>query len=298
MGNSTGKSVNLDDSEKFIVDNYKLLIENAPKLNYFPTNQFIKLFLLKMQRELKISSIAQIAIKLKINKVTVYNWIYGTCKATQYSLLKISYILKTTIFQMIYKKDIFEVISFDEKEKLSLEGIRFELMLALKMEKPITVSAFSKKTGANEEIIESNFPDLYSELVERERVYKEYLILKNDDYVKTLLLKALEYEEPISLTKLANNNQIPVRRLRKAFPELSKEVSGRYMKHLSNIKKIRIKKSINELEQAINKFHEKGIYPSSYKVSQEISDRSAFLYKEVKEVWEKRMHELGYKSNK
>lgn len=297
LGSSTGKSSPLNESEHFIIKNYKLLIENAPKMKNFPSNQFIKLFLLQMQKELNLSSMQQIATKLKFKPGTVYNWFYDFCKASQYSLLKIAFELNTTIFQMIYDKDIFKIISLNEKKELSFDEIRFHLMVALKMEKPITISEFSRKLGVNRGVIKNNFPDLYSELVERERIYKEYFTIKEENHLRKLLSQAIEYEKPISLTQLAKDNGIPVRRFRKIDPDLSKKISSRYTQHLSEIKRLRVEKSLKELEQAINKFHEKGIYPSTTKVRKEISDPAAFMYKEVMEVWKKRIYELGYKSS-
>ncbi|MFJ7954283.1 hypothetical protein ACIQZG_22535 [Lysinibacillus sp. NPDC096418] len=101
---------------------------------------------------------------------------------------------------------------------------------------------------------------------------------------------------PISLTKLAKEKGIPIQRFKAYCPNLSKEISLGYKTYLSEMKMKKVELYLKEVRRVANDLHQKGIYPSTYKIRQELnSSDSIFLYKEVEEGWKELVILLGYK---
>lgn len=307
-GGWLGEEVNdleasLNDMEKFVVLNYKQLIENTPRLKWFPSKRFISLFFRRLISEYGFSSYRSLANFFEINTPTMNNYIYGLTIPNPDFLIKIASKLNSTIYKTIYNENIeieinVKEFNFSKGENTPLSIIESQLKGNLKLDKPKSLSKIARSTGFSIETARRHFPNLCSSVEENYLAYQEKRKTEAQTEIERILTKCLSRDIPTSLTKLAEENGISIKKIRRYFPDLSKKVSLRYNSYLSEIKKRKIDFNLKEIQRVSDDLHQKGIYPSTQKVRQALDDKNVFLYKELMDGWKEKITQLGYKSRK
>lgn len=294
-------SEGLEKYEQFVISNFKELLVKGQKVNFFPSEQFLYLFLNQKFNESGFKSKKIFADFLKIKPMTFYNWIANRSKPKPDFLLNLSCNFKYTIYQMIYEDNIkieVDVKKFNEnpKKPCSKEEMEKVLKEALNSNKGKSLSEISKASNFTYGRAISNFPELCFEIREK------YLEKKDKDrefYKESLrieLVNTLLEEVPISMTEFSRIRGYPLKTVRRYEPDLARAISRRYNDFIKKRKQILIEKTINEVEIIANRLHEEGLYPSTARIVKELENGGVFMYKEVSSKWYEIITELGYKN--
>lgn len=200
-------------------------------------------------------------------------------------LREIAYKLNCSVYEIMYKENIKTEINVSDyniqkSNGIPLEVIESQLKENLKLDNPKSLSKIARSTGFGIETARKHFPNLCSSVEENYLAYQEKRKAEDQKEIEHMLSKCLSRDIPISLTKLAEENGIPIKKIRRYFPVLSKKVSLRYNSYLSEIKKRKIEFNLKEIQRVSDDLHRKGIYSSTKKIRQELDDENIFsLYK-------------------
>ncbi|MCM3358646.1 TniQ family protein [Psychrobacillus sp. MER TA 171] len=264
LGEKVIQKGSLTEMEKFIVLNYKQLIENTSMLKYFPSKNFISLFLKKMVEEGGGTSIRSLARYLNINSSSFYNYLYGRNIPDKYYLIKIVSKLNSTVYELIYGENIIinDVNRFNSysRRNTPLKIIKYIIEEKLSSENPKSLSKISRESGFGSDTAKKHFPGLCANLEEKYLAFQKKREMKIKVKIHTILKHCLSEDIPISLTKLAKENGIPIRKIRRYYPKLSKKVSFRFTTYLEERKKRRVKSNLEAIQKIANELHQKGIF--------------------------------------
>lgn len=97
-----------------------------------------------------------------------------------------------------------------------------------------------------------------------------------------------------SVNQVAKDFGIDKTSLRGRFPELTKAISENYLKQKREMYLENINCTKKEIQAAIFKFHQLGIYPSANRVAKEIGRPAIMMQKELHNYWKIKLCELGY----
>ena len=290
----------LTEIEKFSALNYKELIENTCMLKFFPSKIFISLLLKRAIKEGGFTSFKSLARYLNISFSSFDNYLYCRNIPDKYNLIKIVSKLNSTIYKLTCGENIRivdgERFNYNSrvKTKAPLNRIEYTLKENLKSESPKSLSKISLELGCGRDTAKKYFPGLCEKLEEKYHTYHKKSEMITKAKIHTILNHCLSEDIPKSLTKLADENRIPIRKIRRYFPELSKEVSYRYTTYLKERRKRKVESSSKEIQRIVNDLHQKGIYPSTWRVRQISDYKGVFFYEETRESWREIVIRLGY----
>ncbi len=68
----------------------------------------------------------------------------------------------------------------------------------------------------------------------------------------------------------------------------------RYEEYIHELKRKRVQIIKREIKEIVNTLHQKGIYPSSNKVQENLENKHLFRKDWVKQAWKEALESLGY----
>ncbi|WP_308255525.1 hypothetical protein [Geminocystis sp. GBBB08] len=83
------------------------------------------------------------------------------------------------------------------------------------------------------------------------------------------------------------------RTLTRRFPEISQQISAKYLKYKKNNRILNIQEYCRKVEETVIELHSQGIYPNELKVSQILSKSGNFRDKEVREAFKRARAKIG-----
>ena len=290
----------ISDEERFIIKNYKQLIESTGNVNFYPSKGFISSFLERVRKQLGFNSNHKFSIFLGYASSTMSDWISSKYVPSPQTLIHIMSKLNTTIYQIIYTSgnrlnvDLLKHNNFEQK-RINFEQMREILYKELNTEKPKSLYQIAKESNFYAITARNRFPSICDKITENYNLYKavhkEKIVKKIEHNLKLSLLD----KRPISLAEFSRTHKISKKLIKKYAPNLSQKLSDRYKIYLSQSKKERIKESLNEIEKIANDLYKRGVYPSIGRIMMITGQRSVFLEEEIRRGWKKIMFKLGYK---
>ena len=189
--------------------------------------------------------------------------------------------LYTAIASRHYKR-----FTLDELREMreTLEGM-------LLMENSPVLAEATKKLGCSTDVLRKHFPGLTKEIVAKHQEKFSF------DKVQSYLLHVLEDDdEPrLSLRGCAQGLGCSVSIMKTRCPDLCRKVAERYKEYLHQRHEARISVLREEVQQAVLTLHKQGIYPSARQVGFRLSSSKLMLTKEIHELWQTMLIELGWK---
>src|SRR5690242_7278910 len=79
------------------------------------------------------------------------------------------------------------------------------------------------------------------------------------------------------------------------FPDYYRAISKRYLDYQAIQRAERIKRVCDEVRDAAYNLHAQGYYPSNMQIRKVIKTRGVFKVREVRDVWQDTLRELGWK---
>lgn len=284
--------------EKFIMDNYKQLIEKAPELISLPIRYNISNVLLKIKEGLGFSSISKMSKFLEVNNPTLCTWINNQSLPTPKSLLGIAVKVQCTLFEMISGKKIgpIEIISEAKisKKSVSKEDLESHLKKALNTEMPKSLNEISREGGFSHEAAENNFPILCKLIKDKYNTYHENLKIERQLKLERALIDCLNLEIPISLKDCLLQCGVPPTTAKRHYPDLCMKVVLRYKEYVTNQAKERDAQLSKEIENIMLELNAKGIYPSQIEINKLISKPGILRAKKYKELRKRILLTLGH----
>lgn len=291
----------LTEKDIFIFQNYKELLANSSKQPIYPTRTFISNFLNRLMKKLDIKSVAKLANILGLNSATVNSWVKGRRHPSSESLLKIARKIGLTIYEMIYdnnKKLVLEIKKdsyLQQQKSISISEIEDSLKKEVNSKEPKSLNRISKEYGFYESTAKRNFPILCEKVTKNFNSYKEQKVKKRRIEIEEKLIDCLSKETPISLNQFSKDNGITLKTAKTVSPNLCKKVVKRYEEYIHELKRKRVQIIKREIIEIVNTLHQKGIYPSSNKVQENLENKHLFRKEWVKRAWKETLESLGYK---
>ncbi|MFD2655508.1 TniQ family protein [Gracilibacillus thailandensis] len=291
---------NLTEEDTFIYQNYKELLANSSKQSIYPTRVFISNFLNRLMKKLDIRSVAKLANILELNPGTVNSWVKGRRQPSSESLLKIARKIGLTIYEMIYdnnKKLVLEIKKdsyLQQQKSISISEIEDRLKKEVNSKEPKSLNRISKEYGFYIDTAKRNFPILCEKVTENFNSYKEQKVKKRRIEIEEKLKDCLSKETPISLNQFSKDNGITLKTAKTVSPNLCKKVVKRYEEYIHELKRQRVQIIKREIKEIVNTLHQKGIYPSSNKVQENLENKHLFRKEWVKQAWKEALESLGY----
>lgn len=292
----------ISEEEAHIISGFKQLIENSPKLSYFPSKFFISNLLENVINQLGFSSVNRLADYLDFNGSTVSEWINSKYLPSGKSLFIITRKLNASLYELIYTTSIpaldigIDVGEFNikrkRKSKFEIEKI---LNAELRSSVPKSLYLIAKENDFIIDTAQNNFPEICEEIKGRNLTYLAQMKSEKRTEIRSLLNRYLNMEIPISLEQLSNVSNISKKTLRTNAPDLCEIIVKRYKAYSSELRKIRIAKIVAEIEAAATTLHNQGFYPSIGKIQRELGNKSIFLEEEIRKSWREVIISLGYK---
>ena len=289
----------LTSEEEYKLKTFKELIMHAPYCSSFPSKKLYSSFLSKCINELGFESKRKFAQFLEVRDDILINWSRGARYPNVSSLLKVLGKMNLTIYQMINGSEI-TIYPNSEKNKehtnkyVSLNYIEQTLRAELLSENPRSLGEIIKQEDFGIKKAKKYFPELCISIKKHYFECKKKKHLNHQEDVKTKLIACLERDLPISLNQFAIENVYRVGTIKLYHPDLCSKVVERYKDYLHSRKQNRIENLLNEVEAAVNKLHNDGIYPSIHAINKLLNSSHLFLKKEVKDGWKHFMRNLGY----
>lgn len=289
---------NLTEEDKFIYKNYKELLANSSKQSIYPARVFISNFLNRLMKKLDIKSVAKLANILELNPATVNSWVKGRRQPSSESLLRIACKMGLTIYEMIYdnnKKLVLEIKdSPSQQNSIPISEIENCLRKEVNSKEPKSLNKISKEYGFYVPTAKGNFPILCGEITENYNSYKAQKLRKRRIEIEEKLIDCLSKETPISLNQFSKDNGITLKTAKTVAPNLCKKVVKRYEEYIHELKRKRVQIIKREIKEIVNTLHQKGIYPSSNKVQENLENKHLFRKEWVKQAWKEALESLGY----
>lgn len=295
-------SCELNKEEQFIYLNYKQLIQQCPKLNYFPSSNFLSIYLNKVKENSNIKSKVEFSEMLGITYVSLLRWMNNTFQPNRRNVLELMYKLNQTLYNAVcnfelFKLNISEIEANNLKKRVSKLAFKLRLLEAVENNEPKSLSIIAKENGYDAKYALRHFPEVsfkiqenYLDFMERNRIVKKVEVEK-------ILKQALIRDVPISLTKLLEESNITARVARLYALELCKKVSARNKTYLSESKEKRLNNILERVRHAANELHQEEIFPSKDRINNKIGG-SVFLEPEIRQGWTEIVEELGYDINR
>jgi hypothetical protein len=300
LGNrSKDKGINeLTEDEKFILLNFQQLLEYAPSSFSFPTKNSFGIICRKIIDDMKFTKLKDFDTFFELGHSQLSTWLKNKHAPSIKSLLKIVKKLDTTIYHLFYNQGSFS--NSKQKitnvyEKLSNESIEYILMEEIKLEKPRSLYEIADEIGLHFDTIRRKCPISSNKLEEHYADYRKKLKKSSLKEIEKVLINVLSLKQPLSITEVSNNYGISLTTARRHFPLLVEKIVSRYRNYKERCKKERIKKERQEIIDVILSLKEKGIYPSSYKVSKMLSRETLFMDPELRKLWRNTLYSLGHK---
>ncbi|WP_418302159.1 TniQ family protein [Lysinibacillus fusiformis] len=292
----------ISEEEAHIISGYKQLIENSPKLSYFPSKFFVSNLLENVIKQLGFSSVHKLADYLEFSSTTVLEWINKVYLPSSKSLFIIARKLNADLYELIYTTPIpafdidIDVEGFNSKRKRKSK-IEIEKILNAELRSSVPKSLFmiAKENNFIVDTAQYNFPEICKEIKGRYLTYLAQMKSEKRIEIRSLLNRYLSMEIPISLVQLSDVSQISKKMLRKNAPDLCEKLVKRYKAYSSELRVIRIAKIVAEIEVAATTLHNQGFYPSIGKIQRELGNKSIFLEEEIRQGWREVVISLGYK---
>lgn len=238
----------LTNDEKFIIKNYKQLIEMAPKLKYFPIKNTITNKLKKIKEDLGFSSMTKFSNFLDINNPTVWTWINGQSLPSPEKILQIVKKINYTTFEMItedhfdIKQDITNNKNITVKKKFSKDLVEAHLLNALNLDIPKSLAQVCREGGFSVRAAKNNFPLLSKRIKDKYANYQKEKRLQKQKMIENVLNDCLNMDVPISLKECLEKIGVPPTTAKRYADDLCKKVAERYDEY----------KKIYQLKEKIN----------------------------------------------
>lgn len=139
-----------------------------------------------------------------------------------------------------------------------------------------------------------NFPKLCEEITESYNYYREQQVRKRRIEIEKMLTDCLSLDTPISLNQFSRDYGITLITAKRVAPNLCKKVVKRYEEYISELKRKRVQIIKRDIKEIVNILHQKGIYPSSNKVLENLENKHLFRKEWVKQAWKEALESLGY----
>ncbi len=164
-----------------------------------------------------------------------------------------------------------------------------ELESALKSDERVSLFAVVQQFGCDSGVLRRRFPALCRAVVRRYRERFDY------EQVHRRLQEALASNEGTpSVNELARQMGYGRHIFWTKFPDLCNQVTERRSTARSKHRDERMAIYCNEIRKAAFLLHGQGVYPSSWRISQRLSDPHAIRTKDGHEAWRLALEELGY----
>lgn len=289
----------LSREEEFVYLNYKQLIANAPNSLFFPTKNFIPMFLERVIEELEFKNIAVLTKFLGYGHSTVRQWINGLYTPSHKAVIDIVGKLNGTVLGIIYDDNIelnIDITNYNNLRKKSIpkSRIKYHLITALETGDSKSLYKIAMESGFEIDTARRHFPLLCNKINEKYESYKKDLEIQKQEEIKVKLNECLEKEIPISFAQFLRENEISKRAARSFDSELCKKVSFRYKTYLAEQKTKRIEGILDKIEKAAIEIHQRGEYPSIGRVMKELGNKSVFLEDDIRNGWREIVIKLGY----
>ncbi|MEQ2528861.1 TniQ family protein [Bacillaceae bacterium CLA-AA-H227] len=291
----------ISEEERFIINNYKELIEFAPTLSWYPNKLFSSFLLNKIKNELGFSSKRELVRFLDYNYETALQWINGENIPSSQTLLRISKRLNTTLYKLIYNEHLEIAPTYKKSEgdecskNIPLKEVEQRLKDAIDSEEIISLYRIAKDFCFRVQTAEKHFPLLCGELKTRYKIYKSKQRLDRKIEIETKLHDCLNKEIPISLISFSKEHGIPIKEAKRYYPSLCDKVIQRYKEYLFISKKNRYEKLKIELEMIIFDLHKRGIHPSKWEIAKRMKEPQYLSFdKNIIKIYEQIIDTLEY----
>lgn len=292
--------ITISKEERFTLLNYKQLIENAPKLEYFPSKRFIGNFLNRVINDLGFRSKRRLADFLGYNPTTVWEWINNKYLPSHESLFKITQKLNYTLYEIIYKDNIkldidITPYNYEKKKSIPLSDIQTTLVKELHTPEPMSLYRIAKEGGFGIDTAQRHYPLLCQKIQKNYKSYSKQRKVQKQKEIESSLNECLLREIPISFEQFLKESGLAKKTVRRNAPDLCKKVSKRYIEYLSKLKEERIERILYDIREAAIKLHDNDVYPSISKLQKALGNKSVFLEDDIRNGWEEIVLSLGYK---
>ncbi|KQL21234.1 TniQ family protein [Cytobacillus solani] len=297
---SQNVTINNRKYQEFLLNSFKPLIANAIHLNNIPTNLRIGLILKKAIKDNNFKSISEFANFFGLEKVIMRKWINNKGKPSIDSLYKIFNKTNQSIYEM-FGTSLIEQLDVNiekpiimKRRRLTRDEIENELMKEIKKNYYKSLHKLCDEKGFNIQTAKRNFPDLCEEINNAKLKQKRESNEREREKIKGFLLAALEMEHPQSLQQFSIEFGIPVLKIKKYFPELSRKLIERYGSYVTKMQKLKSENIKSEIREIVSDLHNVGVYPSDKAIRKKLSHPYCLVVPEYREVWKEQLVSLGY----
>ncbi len=180
---------------------------------------------------------------------------------------------------------------YQEAEKLRIK-CELEAVLADDETPPRPLSDVARRLDQHPIALHNYFPDLSRAIVERRQRYQEAEQLRIRQELEAIL--ASDEDPPPSLSEVTRQLGCSPSSIYNFYPELTRDISRKYLTYHKNMKVQRLKQLCAEVRQVTFQIHQEGLYPSRYQVAQRlVASWYLFSNPEVCSAWREALHELG-----
>ena len=115
----------------------------------------------------------------------------------------------------------------------------------------------------------------------------------NESALKGLLTEALKESQPSSMQSVACKLGVPIRTLRRRFPEICKKISLRYFSYRDALKENNVEAACAEVRSVAFQLYQEGLDPTRSRVSKRLTKPAYFREPTVISALEAARQELG-----
>jgi hypothetical protein len=294
----------LTENERFVMHNYKQLIQKQSELDNFPTREFISDLLFKVQDDIGFISSSEFASFLEVNKERLHSWIRRKITPNVDGLINIANKLNSTIYNLIYEYNADSIPKNDSDnnneivsdKQFSIKTVEISLNDAIRRGIPKSLKQICKEGGFSVNSAKRHFPELSKWIMDIYSSYQTQIKIEEKVRLEKILKECLTYEEPISLEECLSRSGLPYTTAKRKLPSLCEEVSNRYKAYRDLLAKERFERLSFEMKNVVLDLHAKGVYPSMIKIDNVLSYKGLFLIKKFRNLRKEILVSLGYKN--
>ncbi|WNF22480.1 TniQ family protein [Mesobacillus jeotgali] len=304
---SSNKKEYLSKEELFLIEYYKKLLESGSKQTSFPSKSFICLVLPQIKESLKIGRVLDFAQFLDVRYHKLIDWMKNRHIPSPEALVSICQKLDCTIDELLslsMENDILNHKCITDqgvlRKKVTKEKVYSSLLNEIKKDKPRSLGQICNELGVTSKYVYWNYPILGKKISDKYLSFKNQQDIQVHNKIKEVLEKSLKKDEPESLIKCLDDNDISYKIAKRHHPTLCQEISTRFSNYISENKRKRLEQTQSQILKVIYELNEEGIYPSVAKITQRNPgiDPNIFRQKVFNDFRKTTAIELGYELSK